>query len=110
MVQHQIPLRTQLVDLICTRVTDTTFQDAVNRRIETAELMQALCGYREIASRYRLRVAQPPRALCKEESPEVGPLDPVFPSSVARLSVCSVSESNRGVTKNGWVLSAVLRR
>jgi hypothetical protein len=32
----------QLVDLICTRVTDITLQDAVNRRMETAELMQAL--------------------------------------------------------------------
>ena len=79
MVQHQIPQRTQLVDLICTRITDTTLQAAVNRRIETAELLQALCGCREIASRYRLRVAQPPRALIKEESPEVGPPAPVFP-------------------------------
>jgi hypothetical protein len=47
----------QLVDLICTRVTDITLQDAVNRRMETAELMQALCGFREVASRYRLSVA-----------------------------------------------------
>jgi hypothetical protein len=69
----------QLVDLICTRVTDITLQDAVNRRMETAELMQALCGFREVASRYRLPVAQLPRALLKEESPELRPLAPVFP-------------------------------
>ncbi|KAG4427387.1 hypothetical protein IFR05_017130 [Cadophora sp. M221] len=78
-VQHHIPQRRQLVDLICTRITDITLQDAVDRRIETAELMQALCGCREVASRYRLRVAQPSRALFKEESPEVGPLAPIFP-------------------------------
>ncbi|KAH9208559.1 hypothetical protein DL95DRAFT_479822 [Leptodontidium sp. 2 PMI_412] len=92
-------------DLICSRVTDITVQDAVNRRIETAELMQALCGYREIASRYRLRVAQLPRALFKEESPEVGPLAPAV-----RRSACSVLETNLGATKNRWVLFAALRR
>jgi hypothetical protein len=64
----------QLVDLICTRVTDITLQDAVNRRMETAELMQALCGFREVASRYRLPVAQLPQALLKEEFPELGPV------------------------------------
>ena len=81
-VEHQIPQRTQLADLICTRVTDITPQDAVKRRIQTADLMQALCGCREVASRYRLRVAPvalPLRAIFKEESPEVGPLAPVFP-------------------------------
>ncbi|KAG4430257.1 hypothetical protein IFR05_014253 [Cadophora sp. M221] len=79
LVQYHIPQRRQLVDLICTRITDITLQDAVDRRIETAELMQALCGCREVASRYRLPVAQPSRTFFKEESPEVGPLAPIFP-------------------------------
>jgi hypothetical protein len=78
-VQHQIPQRTQLADLICTHVTNITPQDAVNRRIQTADLMQALCGCREVAPRYRLRVALPLPTIFKEESPEVGPLAPVFP-------------------------------
>jgi hypothetical protein len=59
----------QLVDLISTRVADITLQDVVNRRMEIAELMQALCGFREVASRYRLPVAQLPRALLKGRVP-----------------------------------------
>jgi hypothetical protein len=72
-VEHQIPQRTELVDLICTRIADITPQDAVRRRIQTADLMQALCGCREVASRYRLRVALPPALVIKEESPAIEP-------------------------------------
>jgi hypothetical protein len=79
LVEHQIPQRTQLADLICPRVTDITPQDAVKRRIQAADLMQALCDCREVPSRYRLRVALPPPTIFKEESPEVGTLAPVFP-------------------------------
>jgi hypothetical protein len=81
-VKHQIPQRRQLADLICTRVTDITPQDAVKRRIQTADLMQALCSCREVASRYRLRVAPvalPLQSNFKEKSPKVRPLAPVFP-------------------------------
>ena len=78
-VQYQIPQRALLAKLICTRVINITPQDAVYRRIETANLMQTLCSYREIASRYRLRVALPLPTIFKEDSPEVGPLTPVFP-------------------------------
>ncbi|TVY90451.1 hypothetical protein LAWI1_G007273 [Lachnellula willkommii] len=73
MVEHQIPQRTQLVELICTRVTDITPQDAVQRRIQTADLMQALCGCREVAPRYRRRVAPPLRIFTKEESSKADP-------------------------------------
>jgi hypothetical protein len=75
-VEHQIPQRSLLADLICTRVTDITPQDAVQRRIQTAGLMQVLCGCRELPRRYRLRVTLPAQPVVKEESPEA---DPFFP-------------------------------
>jgi hypothetical protein len=46
--------------------------------------MQALCGCREVASRYRLRVAIPLPTIFKEESPEVGTLVPLFPLVCAK--------------------------
>ncbi|KFY93086.1 hypothetical protein V500_03919 [Pseudogymnoascus sp. VKM F-4518 (FW-2643)] len=79
LVEHQIPQRTQLVDLICPRVTDITPQNAVKRRIQVAELMLAICKCREVPSRYRLRVGIPPPSIFKEESPELGPLNSIFP-------------------------------
>lgn len=78
-VQHQIPQRTLLANSICTRIVNITPQDAIYRRIKTANLIQALYSYREVASRYRLRVALPPLTIFKEDSPEVGPLALVFP-------------------------------
>ncbi len=78
-VEHQIPQRTQLADLICPRITNIAPQNAVKRRIQIAELMMALCKCREVPSRYRLRVGLPPPTIFQEESPEVGPLDPIFP-------------------------------
>mgnify|MGYP001589488943 CR=1 FL=1 len=78
-VEHQIPQRTQLADLICPRITDITPHNAVKRRIQVAKLMLALCKCREVPARYRLRVGIPPPSIFKEESPELGPLDPIFP-------------------------------
>ncbi|KFY20821.1 hypothetical protein V491_03397 [Pseudogymnoascus sp. VKM F-3775] len=78
-VEYEIPERTQLVKLICPRVADTTPQNAVKRRIQVAELMLALCKCREVPSRYRPRVGIPAPSIFKEESPELGPLDPVVP-------------------------------
>ncbi|KAH9207662.1 hypothetical protein DL95DRAFT_468460 [Leptodontidium sp. 2 PMI_412] len=40
----------EYIDLIRTCITDITLQDAVDRRIEIVELMQALCAYRDIQS------------------------------------------------------------
>lgn len=94
-IEHQIPQRKQLADLICTRVPDITPQDAVDRRVQTAELMHALCSCREIAPRYRLRIAIPPPTVLKEEPPEVGPLAPVIPlvGSNAQCPFCIGDES-----------------
>ncbi|TVY12529.1 hypothetical protein LARI1_G009432 [Lachnellula arida] len=78
-VEHQIPQRSLLVDLICTRVTDITLQDAVQRRIQTANLMLTLCGCREVPRRYRLRVALPIQPLVKEESPDTDPFSCALP-------------------------------
>jgi Protein of unknown function (DUF3435) len=78
-VEHQIPQRLLLADLICTRVTNITPQDAVQRRIQTADLMQALCNCREVPRRYRLRVILPARPVVKEESPEADPFSCVIP-------------------------------
>ncbi|KFZ19146.1 hypothetical protein V501_00795 [Pseudogymnoascus sp. VKM F-4519 (FW-2642)] len=83
-VEHQIPQRTQLVDLICPRITDITPQNAVKRRIQVAELMLAICKFREVPSRYRLRVGIPPSSIFKEKSPELGPLDPIFPIKLSK--------------------------
>ncbi|OAF57260.1 hypothetical protein VC83_04818 [Pseudogymnoascus destructans] len=69
-VEHQIPQRTQLVDLICARATDITPQNAVKRRIQVAELMLALCKCREAPSRYRLRVGIPPSTRAAQKFPQ----------------------------------------
>ena len=68
-VEHQIPQRAKLADLLCTRLTDLPLLDAVKRRIQAADLMQSLCGCREVALRYRRRVVLP--LIIKEESPAV---------------------------------------
>jgi hypothetical protein len=78
-VELQIPQRKQLADLICPRITDITPHNAIKRQIQVAELMLALCKCREVPPRYRLRVSIPPPSIFKEESPELGPLDPFFP-------------------------------
>jgi hypothetical protein len=78
-VEHQIPQRKQLADLICTRIADITPQNAGKLRVQVADLMLALCKCREVPSRYRLGVGLPLPSMFKEESPEVGHLDPIFP-------------------------------
>jgi hypothetical protein len=78
-IQHQIPERMQLAELMCTHITKISAQDAIHRRIQAAELMQALCDCQEVAPRYQLQPRLPPRTMFKEESPEVGPLAPVIP-------------------------------
>jgi len=70
-VEHQIPERTQLAELICTHIAGITPQDIVKRRIHSAGLMLALCHRREVPRRYRLRVALPPQPLVKKESPNL---------------------------------------
>ncbi len=79
MVELQIPQTKQIADLICPRITDIAPQNAVKRRIQVAELMLALCKCCEVPSRYHLRVGIPLPSIFKEESPELGPLDPFFP-------------------------------
>ena len=54
LIEHQIPERAQLSDLICTRFTDLKPQDAVQLRIRAANLMLSLCGLREVPRRYGL--------------------------------------------------------
>jgi Protein of unknown function (DUF3435) len=43
-IEHQIPERAQLANLICTRFADLKPQDAVQLRIRAAKLMLSLCG------------------------------------------------------------------
>lgn len=78
-IQHQIPERTQLGDLLCTYLADINTQDAVQRRIQTADLMLALCSRCEVPQRFRLRVTLPMQPIVKEESPDIDPLSTVFP-------------------------------
>ncbi|KAH6661772.1 FluG domain-containing protein [Halenospora varia] len=72
-VEHQIPERAQLAELICTHIAGITPQDIVKRRIHSAGLMLALCHRREVPRRYRLRVTLPQPPLVKEESPDLEP-------------------------------------
>jgi Protein of unknown function (DUF3435) len=90
-VEHQIPERAQLAELICTRVTGITPQDIVKRRIHTAGLMLALCHRREVPRRYRLKVTVPPRPLVKEGSADLEP----FPLVLAKTQcpICIGDES-----------------
>jgi hypothetical protein len=90
-VEHQIPERAQLAELICTRVTGITPQDIVKRRIHTAGLMLALCHRREVPRRYRLKVTVPPRPLVMEGSADLEP----FPLVLAKTQcpICIGDES-----------------
>jgi hypothetical protein len=72
-IEYEIPQRAQLADLICSRATDITPQDAAKRRNESAGLMLTLRHRREIPRRYRLRVTLPPHPLVKEETPDPEP-------------------------------------
>ena len=72
-IEHQIPERTQLAELMCTHVVGITPQDIVKRRIHSAGLMLALCHRREVPRRYRLRITLPQPPLVKEESPDLEP-------------------------------------
>jgi hypothetical protein len=47
-VEHQIPERTQLTELICSHIADISPRDIVKRRIHSAGLMLALCRRREV--------------------------------------------------------------
>jgi len=67
-VEHQIPERAQLAELICTHVAGITPQEIVARRIHSTGLIVTLCRRREVPRRYRLRVALPQPPLVNEES------------------------------------------
>jgi hypothetical protein len=90
-VEHQIPERTQLAELICTRVTGITPQDIIILRIRSASLMVALCHRCEVPRRYRLQVTLPHRPLIKEGSPDLEP----FPLVLAKTQcpICIGDES-----------------
>ena len=90
-VEHQIPERAQLAELICTHVAGTTPQEIVARRIHSAGLMVILCRRREVPRRYRLRVSLPQPPLIKEESPDLEP----FPIKLAKdqCPICIGDES-----------------
>lgn len=89
-VEYQIPQRAHVVDLICTRITDMTPEAAVGWRIQTADLLTALCGCREVASRYRCRAIPLPTNCIKENPLKLARSHLVFPWSWVRLSACSV--------------------
>ncbi|KFZ24057.1 hypothetical protein V502_01469 [Pseudogymnoascus sp. VKM F-4520 (FW-2644)] len=60
LIERQIPQRKQLADLICTRTTGITLQNAVKLRVQVADLMLALCKCRgpltiPSSSKYRQR-------------------------------------------------------
>jgi hypothetical protein len=99
-IEHQIPERAQLAELICTRVTGITPQDIVKRRIHSAGLMLALCHHREVPRRYRLKVALPPRPLAEEESPDLEP----FPLVLAKTQcpICIGDESKSYEERMGF--------
>ncbi|KAG9244780.1 hypothetical protein BJ878DRAFT_479840 [Calycina marina] len=102
-IEHQIPQSTLLAKLLCTRVTNFTAHDAVNCRIQTADLMQALCGCREVASRYRLRVTQPLPTNFKENPPKVKPTEHIFPlvCSKTQCPFCIGDESKSYEERTG---------
>lgn len=67
-VQHQIPERTVIAELMCTFPKDLTPQEAVQRRIRTIDLMTALCQKREVPCRHRPRAIPPKEPFTKQES------------------------------------------
>ena len=94
-VEHQIPERAQLAELICNHVTGITPQEIVARRIHFASLMLGLCRRREVPRRYRLRVALPQPPLIKEESPapDLEPFPLVLGNSQCPICIGDESKS-----------------
>lgn len=107
-VEHQIPERAQLAELICTHVAGITLQDIVARRIHSTGLMVVLCHSREVPRRYRLRVALRNHLSSRRNRPRPIPSHSLL--SLPRASALSVVATNRRVMRSGWALFAALRR
>jgi len=71
-VQHQLPERTQLQEIMCDFSEDLTTKDIVRRRIRAVNLMVALCSRREVP-RPKQRLPTSRQDPIKEESPDPEP-------------------------------------
>jgi hypothetical protein len=88
-VQHQLPERTQVQEVMCDFSEDLTTEDIVRRRIRAIDRMVALCSRREDP-----RPKQPLPTFCqdliKEESPEPESLDPELFPLVCEKTQCPI--------------------
>lgn len=91
-VQHQLPERTRLQEIICDFSEDLTIEETVSRRVRAIDLIVALCSRRE-DPRPKQRLTQVSLVLVKEESPEVEP----FPLVCAKTQ-CPICIGNERLT------------
>ena len=93
-VQHQLPERTQLQEVICDFSEDLNTQDIVSRRIHAIGLIVALCSRRE-DPRPKQRSSNLCQLLIKEDPPDVEP----FPLVHAKTQ-CPICIGDERLTPN----------
>jgi len=98
-VEHQIPERTQLVEVICTFPKDLSSKATLNRRVQAVDLMMALCHKRETPRRYRRQVMPHQQILIKEESSK--PADLPLTCEKTQCPFCIGDEKGTSVNRLG---------
>lgn len=94
-VQHQLDERTQLQHIFCDSRQDLGEQEILQRRLETIDLMTALCRRREVQC-HKTRATRPRLATKAEEATQVDLIDP-FPL-ICQKTQCPICISNESMT------------
>jgi hypothetical protein len=71
-IQHRLPERTQLQQVLCDFRTDLSMEDIVRRRVRAIDLMVALSSRREVQHRKQRSLTTHEKRI-KEESPDIEP-------------------------------------
>jgi Protein of unknown function (DUF3435) len=96
-VQHQLPERTQVQEVMCDFSEDLTTEDIVRRRIRAIDRMVALCSRRE-APQSRQRLPTFRQDPIKEESPEPELPDPELFPLVCAKTQCPICIGDERLT------------
>lgn len=78
-IQHQLPERAELADLLCQNHTPILPEAVTKRRILSASLMQKLCSRREVSLRHRLRPAESAKLPMAKGPAHTKPSPPAYP-------------------------------
>ena len=89
-VQHQLPERTQVQEVMCDFSKDLTTEDILRCRIRAIDQMVALCSRREVPQPEQ-RLPTFCQDLIKEESPAPELLNPELCPLICAKTLCPIS-------------------